>query len=729
MRQSPIGRVLCVVASLAALWVGSVPAAGQVNGQTADDPESPEQALRDFIHYVLIDRPDAAELMARQLLNGDLPASAFADLVDSSGEYDRFRRAIGEAMRRDVGGGLEDAAARLARLYEQGRLERARSPQEITRNIELLTEHLQARYLAGERLLAAGEYAVPQLYEALVETSDPELQAMAQRILVEMGSASVMPLSVALVEETGSRQQLIAEVLGIKGYRTAVPFLALVAESTDESEVREAALRALSNLGGTGGASVAELFLELGEVFYAERPEVTSFPGEDYQLMWFFTPSAPSVSLNAVPILTQVYHEAMAMRMAEHALQREGRGVDAASLWVAANIKRQAEQPADYDNPAYGADRRDPMYFAIAAGMPVEQRVLARGLDTRNTVLARAAIAAMSEIAGGSQLWSGTEGRRPLVEALGYANRRVQYEAALAFGQAQPREDFDGADRVVPLLASAIRDASDRFAIVLTDDVEAYQQLRAILEGQGYAVLPRGSAPGELEGAIAETAGIDVVVTMLPRDRSLQAIDQVRYTSKLAVTPMLVLLPPEEAAALTPQYARDPMVMVRRSGMPAESIAGAVETLVEEASGGPIAQDEARSYAERAISVLRDLAVAGNEVLNVQDATSALVTAVGDAAGGRRLAIAEVLSMIEDERAQRAVVEVAMGASGAERASLLKLAADSAKRFGNMLEDRQVQRVVAIARSDSPEESIAAAALVGALGVPNEQILPQLLGQ
>lgn len=723
MRRTPSGRVLCVVAST--LTFLAAPAALA----QADDPASPEEKLRDFIHYVLIDRPDAAELMARQLMNGDLPPQAFADLVDSSGEYQRFRQALGEAMRRDVGGSLEAAAAELEGLYESGRLERARSPQEIARNIDFLTGQLQARYLATQRLLAAGEYAVPQLFEALLDTTNPELQAVAQQLLVEMGSQSVMPLCVALLSETGARQQLIAEVLGIKNYRTAVPFLADVAQSSAETEVREACTRAISNLGGTEGASVSALYLALGEVFYSERLEVTSFPGEEFQLAWSYNPSAPAVALTATPVLTEVYHEAMAMQMAERALGRDGRNTDAAALWVAANIKRGVEQPADYDNPMYPSTRRDPAYFAVAAGMDVDQRVLARGIDTRNTPLTRAAIAAIEEIAGGSQLWSGSQSRRPLVEALGYANRRVQYEAAIAFGAAQPAESFSGAERVVPLLASAIRDASDRYAMILTDDVEAYQEVRGILSGQGYAVLPRGGSAGELESSIAETAGIDVIVTMLPSDRSMAAVDEVRYSAKLAVTPMLVMLPPDEAAVLTPRYERDPMVMIRRSGLPANAIAGAVTALVEDASGGPITQAEASAYSERAITVLRDLAISGGEVLDVQDATSALIGAVGDASGPRRLAIAEVLSFIENDRAQRAIADVALSTSGSEQAALLGLVADSAKRFGNRLEDRHVDRVFAISREGSATESHAAAALLGALGVPNEEFLPQLLGQ
>jgi hypothetical protein len=724
VRRSPTGRVFCAVASALTLWAS----VGAAAAQPADEA-SPEQMLKDFIHYVLIARYDAADLVGQQLLTMELPPQAFTDLLDTSGEYSRFKSAIGEAMRADAGGDLESTAAALERLYESGRLERARSPEEIGRNIGLLTGQLQGRYLATQRLLTAGEYAGPQLVEALLDSQSPELQAIVQQILIEMGSQSVMPLCVSLMNVTGPQQELVANVLGLKGYRTALPYLADVAESTSVAPVRQACERAIERLGGAGGASVAQLYLQLGEAYYAERPEVTSFAGEDYQLLWSYLAGAPGTSLIMTPILTEVYHEAMAMRLAEATLREDAQSIDAAALWVASNIKRDVEQPDDYDNPVYGADRREPTYFAVAAGMAVDHRVLARALDTRNTPLARRTIAAIEEIAGGSQLWSGTTDRRPLVEALGYPNRRVQYEAALAFGAAQPSSPFEGADRVVPLLASAVRDASAQYAMVLTQDVEQYQALRRVLEAAGYQVLPRAASLDDLRQEIADIAGIDVIVAALPRDAALEMIEQARYSAKLAATPVLALLDAQDAATTAPRFERESMVMVRRAGITEEAIANAVSQLVGDASGGTIGDDEARSYSERAITVLRDLAVSGNEVLHVQDATGPLIGALSSASGGRRMAIAEVLAFIPDPRAQQALVDTALASSGGEQAALLAHVADSAKRFGNQLDERQVARVVTVATSDAPEESLAAAALLGALGVPNSDFLPQLLGE
>src|SRR5690606_35111170 len=126
-------------------------------------------------------------------------------------------------------------------------------------------------------------------------------------------------------------------------------------------------------------------------------------------------------------------------------------------------------------------------YFAVISGPETTQPVLGRALDDRDTQLARRAIAAIEKTAGGVTLWTGAD-RAPLLEALRYPSRRVQYEAALAIGAAQPRSTFEGSERVVPILASAIRDASELFAVVVSNVAEDRPRLAQVLRDQGYTV-------------------------------------------------------------------------------------------------------------------------------------------------------------------------------------------------------------------------------------------------
>jgi HEAT repeat protein len=116
-------------------------------------------------------------------------------------------------------------------------------------------------------------------------------------------------------------------------------------------------------------------------------------------------------------------------------------------------------------------------------------------------------------------------------------------------------------------------------------------------------------------------------------------------------------------------------------------------------------------------------------VFDVGEATLPLIGALGETNGKTRLDVAEVLSRIDQKRAQVALMDAAMNANGDERVSLLGKVADSAKRYGNLLEQRQVERALELAANAPDKEATAAAALVGSLNLSNTNLVPLILGK
>lgn len=683
------------------------------------------ELLRDFAHFVRLGAYDVAEGVAGELLDRGLTDIEFVDLVESSREIGRFESSVASAMRSPQ---LEGLAAEMDRAYRAGKLARARMPDEVTRNINLLSEgSMRGRAIARDRLLFAGEYAMPQLLEAYLAQGNPRLKAEVQKVIVEMGRQAIMPMAAALPKLDPARQEAVAELLGLVDYRTSLPFLTDLYQTTDVEAVREACAWSIGRLEGSPNMDVANLYYSLGEAFYDERSELTSFQGEQFQLLWDFD---PTIGLIPTPIQSEAFHEAMAMRMAETALRRDSSLTASVGLWIAANYSREIDSPEGYANPAYPPERRDAEYFAVAAGTDIAQDVLARAIDDGDTPLSRRAIAAIEMTAGGPSLW-GSSQRRPLLEALSYPNRRVQYEAALAIGAAQPVSGFDGSERVVPLLASAVRDAAARYAIVMTgSDREEYDRHRQVLEGEGYTVLPPAAGGLEdLRAAIAEAPGVDLIVTSLGADTTRALIESVRSDSKLGVTPVLALTPADELEYLSRLYRRDSSVMVRRTGIDRSMMVRSTTDLIETASGGAITQGEAAAYADRAIATLRDLAVSQNRVLNVGDAAAALISVMGEQDGRVMLDIGEVLAHVGQARAQDALMNRALELSGDDQRAMLALVADSGKRFGKSIDDRQVRRLVELARSSDYDLATSAAAVMGAMKLPNDDLLPIMFGE
>lgn len=690
--------------------------------------------LSDFIHYTRIQKYDVAEAMGQELVDRNLSNADLLAIVDASADPDRFTETAQRAMLIE---NLAPIAAALTKSYETGKLERARNPDQIAANIALLTSTDRGRRIAQERLIFAGEYAMPQLLEAYFDDSNIPRKVEVRKVIVGLGRQAVTPLGAAIRKITAVQQEAIADLMGLIPYRTSLPYLADVAKSTSNPSVRSACQTAFDKVSkGQGSISdVSGLYQALAEGYYDERSDLTSFPGEEIQLLWNYEPGA---GLVMTAIRTAVYHEAMAMSLCERALTLEsapgGSGVsqETLALWMASNLSREIDTPRGYANPAYPTQgdhaRRSAEYYAVAGGPDVAQRVLARALLGNDTPLARKALAAVEKTAGGRSLIADSGGVSPLVAALAYPNRRVQYEAALALAAAAPTSPFTGSERVVPILASTIKGASTQHAVVLTGDPEAYQGTRAVLTRLGYTVLPQATSLSELIGPISEAPAIDLVVGVGPdADRIPAIVQEVRGTSRTAATPVFILTNPQAFTLVRLRYASDRTVAVRQTGIGEPAITETIRQLIDAASGGPISADEALSYADRSLAALRDLAVSGNQALNAADAALPLIAALPTAQGPIKVRVAEILSRINQERAQRAVMDAAMSAEGSERIELLAMVADSGKRFGNFLEPRQVTRLVELANKGPNDEATSAASLIGALNLANTELVPLIL--
>lgn len=696
------------------------PSAKDEREQKAKDAEM----LKDFVHYVIIDRADAAKAMAQGLLDRKFSSTQFAALVDST-DVRRFNDAVARAGRQP---GLDAVAGQLRSLYEGGKLAQSRDQESIASNIKMLTGNMQQRAFARDRLLNAGEYAVPQLFNTYFGNTDPALSAEVRRILVELGRHSILPLVTALPQLPATQQAQVAAILADISQTTALPFLYDLAATSKDESARAAAETAVRRISGAMNTQMplAERYNDLADAYYKGSPSLITFPTDSNQVVWDY---APGAGLTFQGVDTKVYPQTMAMRLSERALRADPTSSRAVSTWVAANFSREIRSPEGYENPVYGKDKRDAMYYAVAAGPSVGQDVLARALDSGDTPLARRAVAAV-EKTGGRDLWrSGAGTRRPLLDALRYPNRRVQYESALAIGAAQPRDAFDGAEAVVRTLGSSIRDASAKYALVVAGDTEKQASLSEVARKDGYTVLPPANKLDDVRQALADAPGVDVVLVHLPSQQTGELITQSQSDSRLRAAPVLAIVSSQAYQDQYPRYARDVRVRFLREGVSPDEVRNSIGALVNDASGGTIGGPEAESYKTRSLSVLRDLAMAQSPILQASEAQGPLVSAVPEAKGDTRFKIAEVLSLIGTKQSQTALFDAALNAEPAERTMLLTLCAGSAKRFGNMLEQRQIDALMDLTRTATGEEATNAAAVLGALNLKGAGVVPLILGE
>lgn len=726
-------RGLVIAVAAGGLWAvtgvggGLVSSAGAqvIGGDAIDEAASPQELLEDFVFYVNVARFDLATANARALLDsGVTPTELVAVVEDEVGLAERFEASYLRALRFVE---VEPLAAELWGFYEEGLRERARDPQRVRENIELLKGNARQRRVGGERLIAAGQYAVPELLEVLQRGQEPALEAEVRDVLERMGSDAVMPLAVALPNLDETLQSTLCYLLGRIQNTSARPFLYALESSTADEGVREAARAGIELIDGAFDPIVeaSGLFRLLGTEVLSESSSYTAFEGERHQLLWSFEPRQ---GLVATPIYTEVYHEAVAMELAERALELDGGDVNAVALWVKSNFRRENEQPAGYDNPAYASGKPDAEYYAVTAGAGPLQIILAQALEGAETYVARRAIGALDKTAGASTLLERAEGVQPLVSALSYPDRRTRYEAALAIAGAQPKEAFGDSERVVPLLAGVLREADERYAVVLSVDTDRQQSIRVVLEGLGYTVLAPASSLDGVREQLARVASVEVIVSDLDGEAAVDTIERVRRAPRLRATPLVATVSREDVRRLGPRFRSDDLTMVLRDGITGAELGSGVSQIVRRATGEPLDAGEAMGYSIRALNALFNLAVSGNDVLDVSASSVALVGALEESQGEIQFRVGEVLSYIDREQVQVALMDAALDSTGNHRVRMLGLVTDSAKRHGNLLRDRQVRRAIDLTESADLAEATSAAALVGALGLPSDRIVPLILG-
>jgi len=670
--------------------------------------------LEEFIHYTFIAKPDLAAAYAERLLRSPTSDAELALILDEGRvKNDRFETAVGKAHRVAE---LEDIAAELDRRVSQGRLDLARDPKRIDDAIAKLTGNQRQKLHGRKLLVAAGEYAVPRLLRVITEGQDERLRSAAGDMLAEIGRHSVAPLCAALPHLSDRNQRYICQLIGEIGLPQAAPYLLeLALDNGAAAATRESAAAAFRTVGGTGG-DLSVLYERLGRKYFDELESLIAYPFESANNVWHFDGFH---GLEATPVPTEIFGEIMAMQASSRALEIDRGNRSALGLFIAANLKRENELPQGTDDPIYGENRYSPAFYATVFGPQICLRVLAIGLDDLDTQLVRDAIEALSQTTGGASLFAAPGDRQPLLEALRYPDRRVQYEAALTLGRALPSQRFPGDIAVVPLLASAVRTGDQSFAVVIGVDEEDRRIDAERLESVGFTIIASGPEVGMARSEIAAAVGVDLVVMRAAdAEQTTRVVNDLHIFPNTSAAPVLILAASADMAPLKQEFRDNIRVKVSRARITEEQFNNSVDEVMLRASGGRMTEAESEAYAIEAIMTLRDIAISGNTAYTIADAESALVQALEARTGGLRLSVADILALIDSHRAQKVLFDVALAATDDERIDLLDRVAESVRRYGDRSSPRHVDGLLDLVTTSSGRTAEAAARVHGALDLP-----------
>ncbi|MCG3178241.1 MAG: hypothetical protein BIFFINMI_00567 [Phycisphaerae bacterium] len=618
---------------------------------------------------------------------------------------------------------LKAAAIKLQQFIERGHREAQRDPVAITEDIKLLvTSTMRTREKAIERLREKAPWCVPQMLDELrgVDPVKADERALVAEALPQMGRAAVEPLIAALDTpgEIPLKITVVKALLSI-GYPHAVPYLQALVESTPSADLKNLSAQIVTQLAGVSRepftGSAGEMFSQLGDRYYSDqaslRPQAQN---AEKTPVWYFKQGQ---GVTAKLVASDVYNEVMAMRCFRRALDLQSDQPMAVALWIAANIRREAQLP-----PGETPEKPDANYYAVAAGPRYCLMALQRAMTDRDSEVAFGLARALSQVGFSN---SAMPEATVLATALQFPDRRVRYEIALAMAASRCQSQLPGAEMVVPTLSQSLHQTGMQYALVLEQKENGNAALVTELRKAGFQVYVAPTRQKLLDLAHGwSIPNVDVVVVNYEQSEGGRAgLLAIRQDHRFANVPTLVVAQGVETAKIALKDV--PFTGVVAPDAQAAELNAEIVRLQSAVGGQPLTADEAKDYALHAARALRDLARVPTPGMDVAVAMPGLKFALADARLDVASAAAEALSYFRDQEVQRALASAALDAKAdpARRVVMFQQLAASAKGDVNRLTADQVEAVTKVATSEPDTNVRSAAALaLGALGLGPGQV-------
>ena len=683
----------------------------------ASDPL--QASVEDYWHYGKVARYDVAAAKANEILaSGAEPLKvleAFEKVTRDRGDN------LDEWLARWQGvDQLKDVTTKLNDVINQGRYTRRAEPGYIEKNVARLNGGDRPYRLAMAQLRESGELAVPAMLAVLNDPNKADLHGAVRRGLVGLGRSALSPLCAATMSDDPAQVELVCTLLGELGYDSAVPYLAAVAANGSEN-VKRAAQASIQRINTNGTATPmtgtpGDLFYDLANKQYYGRTSLVADLRYPQANVWSFDKGK---GLVRTPVPPSIFNDVMSMGQAEMAMRMNAK-MDALSLWLAGDFKREADLPQGQTDDTRMAGAPDAHFYGVTAGAQYLNAVLTRALNDKNNAVSLSSVKALQEIVGDANFKSGGS---PLIDAMQSPDRRVRFEAAFTLAEALPQQPFQGQELVVPLLAEAISQTGQPSVLVVGPSNEMVNGLVQPLKAEGFIAAGATAAAAALSTASSLPA-IDVILI----SEDLSPVETESLLGLVARSPKLraagkLFMVHSAASQWNSRKASDPTISTT-TVMDAAGLKDEI-TKARDATGAlPLDPALATMYATRAGELIKNLAISRGQVLDLGPSRSTLLGALEDARPDVAKLAGQGLALMNSDDAQKGLLLRATteGVPDDVKMSLFKSLATSAKFFGNKLDAGQIAALDGVVTgTGTPDVKSAAAEARGALDLPADQ--------
>ncbi len=435
-----------------------------------------------------------------------------------------------------------------------------------------------------------GEYTIPHVLDHL-GSDDTARRATYINVCRRLGTQAVMPLIQALELQQPRLSAAALTILGMADDARALPYIVGMAEYAENAMVKDAARKALADMGHGGGvepAAIGGMFLSLADAYYRRDTSVVD-PFRSTTVAW----SQADGALVAHEVPRDIYH----LKLAEEVLydmvnwnaDQMGAQVLLGCVLVAQEV---AANGAGGDGPAAGLSNAGNM--AASMGTDIMDAVVHSSLAAGRPAGAAGAV----RILGGLHDQGSFHAPNAVTDALGAPYKSVRFNAALAMAHLGA-----GADpSVVSVLAEACGQDAMRSVIVVDENADTRNQMVADLNGRGYFAY--GVPSGVMGLAHLRDYPIEDLVVMRynTSDATVaEVLKTMRADSRTADVPLAVLVDPADREAAENAFAESAQAFI-----PTPPVADAYEpklrAIVKDADAARASATMTASHAARALA-------------------------------------------------------------------------------------------------------------------------------
>ncbi|MBX3439040.1 MAG: HEAT repeat domain-containing protein [Planctomycetaceae bacterium] len=732
MRKSTLITALCLLQVGLALPQSRAQAPNEAGlaeeaapGLLANEPQTAEQFFDAALVMLRVSRPDLAQRYLAKLL----------ELQPDDETLLRLREVHGTAMflRLSRDEKLIPQSQQLLKRVQAAAANQVSNPAYFDGLISRLQDSPRERDAVIADLKHLGADAVPELLARLVDQSNFRNRDLLLETLVKFGPAAVDPLLGALDAPDLRTRAIAIDVLGWLGDESVVSHLWYPALAVDQPpEIQRSALRAIARI-RYGDANLTSRLDPVGaaeEVYQGAlqhfRDEYPWSPDLDGKLFVWSWDRAQNrlVKTATTPAAASML---MAERLARQAMlmapdRDRNRALFLAAALAHARYRAGWGQPIP-QGPGTAYD------LALLSGASLTEMALGLAVEHGNPAAAESAVTALGALATRDTLRPRDGRPSPLIAALDFPNDRVQFAAAAAILELDPLEGFSRSQRVVEILARALRTEGGPRSIVIDPNTARAADTASMLNSLGFTTTVALTGQDGFREAVARG---DVALTVLHpntvRWELTQTIANLRADSRTAGVPIVIAAGEPARADMRRVLNRVPgSAFVSTDGGPMQW-SSQLQPVLRDFGVPPLTPQQQAERALTAADWLRYIAQRSRS--NVFDLSSA-EDALSDVAAQPGFGIDAVIALgtIGRPSVQQRLVDLVLAPAievDTREAAARELAIHI-RRFGRMLSDDAVTRLIdAWDQSSEPAMREALSSVIGVLRPTPAGILDRL---